>query len=59
MPEFFYSDCDTFSSDWGIPIDCRDHGEGKLVEGQCHSGEKHDCHGAANLVTCCSGSYQG
>ena len=29
------------------------------MEGQCHSGQHHDCHGSANLVTCCQGHYQG
>merc|ERR1712198_158002 len=39
MPEFYYSDCETHNSDYGVPIDCRDHEEGtQIVEGQCHSG---------------------
>jgi len=60
MPEFYYSDCDTYNSDYGVPIDCRDHDEGtQIVEGQCHSGSAHDCHGDANQVACCSGHYQG
>ena len=60
MPEFYYSDCDTYNSDYGVPIDCRDHEEGtQIVEGQCHSGSAHDCHGDANQVACCSGHYQG
>ena len=60
MPDFYYSDCDTYNSDYGIPIDCRDHEEGtQIVEGQCHSGSAHDCHGDANQVACCSGHYQG
>ena len=29
------------------------------MEGQCHSGQHHDCHGSANLVTCCQGHYEG
>lgn len=23
MPDFYFSNCDTFTSDWGQPIDCR------------------------------------
>ena len=30
-----------------------------MSEGQCHSGENHDCHGSANLVTCCNGAQAG
>ena len=59
MPEYYYSNCNTFNSDFGVPIDCRDHGDGLILEGQCHSGEHHDCHGSANLGTCCEGTYQG
>ena len=29
------------------------------MEGQCHSGQHHDCHGSANLVSCCQGHYEG
>ena len=61
----FFSNCDEYTSDWGEGIDCRDHGDGlvwllnplkiffcqtQVVEGGCHSGESHDCHGAANQV---------
>ena len=59
LPEYYFSDCNTFNSDWGVPIDCREHGDGLVLEGQCHSGENHDCHGAANQVACCQGHYQG
>jgi len=59
MQDFYYSECDTYNSDYGIPIDCREHGDGSgLLEGQCASGANHDCHGYANLVTCCKGHYQ-
>ena len=44
---------------YGVPIDCRDHGESLLVEGQCNSGAHEDCHGSVNLVSCCSGHLQG
>ena len=29
------------------------------MEGQCHSGQHHDCHGSANMVSCCQGHYEG
>ena len=44
---------------YGVPIDCRDHGESLVVEGQCNSGAHEDCHGSVNLVSCCSGHLQG
>ena len=59
LPEYYYSDCNTFSSSYGIGIDCRDHGENLVMEGQCHSGHNDDCHGNFNQVTCCQGHYQG
>merc|ERR1711971_1302882 len=59
MAEFYYSNCNTFNSDYGQPIDCRDHGDTLILEGQCHSGQHHDCHGSANLVSCCQGHYEG
>ena len=59
MPEYYYSDCATYGSGYGVPIDCRDHGEGLVIEGQCHSGQGIDCHGSVNLVQCCQGHYQG
>ena len=38
----------------------REHGGGNLIlEAQCHSGVNHDCEGAANLVSCCQGHYEG
>ena len=37
----------------------REHGDTLILEGQCHSGQHHDCHGSANLVSCCQGHYQG
>ena len=36
----------------------RDYGT-LIMEGQCHSGQHHDCHGSANLVSCCQGHYEG
>merc|ERR1719282_1837744 len=59
MPEYYYSNCNTFNSDFGVPIDCRDHGDGLILEGQCHSGFHADCHGDFNLVTCCGGHFNG
>ena len=59
MADFYYSNCNTFNSDFGQPIDCRDHGDTLILEGQCHSGQHHDCHGSANLVSCCQGHYEG
>ena len=59
MPEYYYSDCSSYGSGYGVPIDCRDHGEGLVIEGQCHSGQGIDCHGSVNLVQCCQGHYQG
>ena len=58
LPDYSFSSCNTWSSDFGVPIDCRDHGD-QVLEGQCHSGVNQDCQGAANLVTCCEGTYQG
>merc|ERR1712110_1366704 len=59
LPDYTYSHCNTYSSDWGVGIDCRDHGDETLMEGGCNSGENHDCHGSANLVTCCDGAQGG
>ena len=59
LDSFYYSDCDNFDSNYGVPIDCRDHGDGLILEGQCHSGFHADCHGDFNLVTCCGGHYNG
>merc|ERR1712029_133771 len=57
MDTFYYTDCDSFSSNYGVPIDCRDHGDGLILEGQCHSGFGADCHGDFNQVSCCGGHY--
>ena len=59
MDSFYYTDCDSFSSNYGVPIDCRDHGDGLILEGQCHSGFGADCHGDFNQVSCCGGHYDG
>jgi len=59
VPEYYYSNCDEYTSDWGVGIDCRDHGEGLVMEGSCHSGDHHDCHGAANQIECCAGHLAG
>ena len=48
MPEYSYGHCNTFSSSYGVPIDCRDHVDGTVLEGQCHSGRRADCHGDYN-----------
>ena len=53
VPDYYFSDCNTFPARFGEPFDCRDHGDNVVVEGQCHSGENNDCHGQQNLVTCC------
>merc|ERR1712189_109103 len=45
LDSFYYSDCDNIDSNYGVPIDCRDHGDGLILEGQCHSGFHADCHG--------------
>merc|ERR1711953_5340 len=34
-------------------------GWGHKVEGSCHSGESHDCYGAANQIDCCAGHLAG
>merc|ERR1711963_703013 len=31
-------------------LHCCAHGEGLVMEGSCHSGDHHDCHGAANQI---------
>ena len=59
MPEFSYAHCESTYSGAGQPIDCRDHFQDSIVEGQCHSGANEDCHGDFNLITCCQASYQG
>ena len=48
MPEYSYGHCNTFSSNYGVPIDCREHVSGTVLEGQCHSGKNADCHGDFN-----------
>ena len=58
VPQYSYSNCITKSSDYGIPIDCRYHGQ-KVAKGQCHSGEYKDCSGGVvNKVVCCDGHYK-
>ena len=48
MPEYSYGHCNSFASNFGVPIDCREHVSGTVVEGQCHSGRNADCHGDYN-----------
>ena len=48
MPEYSYGHCNSFASNFGVPIDCREHVSGTVVEGQCHSGFNADCHGDYN-----------
>ena len=31
LPDYTYSHCNTYSSDWGVGIDCRDHGAETLL----------------------------
>lgn len=31
LPDYTYSHCNTYSSDWGVGIDCRDHGDETLM----------------------------
>merc|ERR1719348_2669665 len=59
MDDYYYSGCNIYGSNWGQPIDCRDYGHGKVLEGACASGENHDCHGHANLADCCNGHLNG
>lgn len=48
LAEYSYGHCNTFSSNYGVPIDCREHVSGTVLEGQCHSGKNADCHGDFN-----------
>ena len=38
MPEFSYGHCNAFASNFGVPIDCREHVSGTVVEGQFQPG---------------------
>ena len=59
LPDYYYSGCHTYGTEWGVNNDCRDHDETLLLEASCSSGAGHDCHGFVNLVECCSGHLQG
>ena len=48
LTEYSYGHCNTFSSNYGVPIDCREHVSGTVLEDQCHSGKNADCHGDFN-----------
>ena len=60
VPGYYYSDCAAFAAGHGEPLDCRDHGDGLLLEGSCASGGHHDCSDSSSVtVECCNGHLEG